>query len=639
MRKITALLEPDVALGLWTWALAELEGLGKRDRRPAVAEVEGLLDVLTFLACELALAGRHEWITDVPRLLVLHENWLLREDSPREKCLDAVSVLLRRGAPISKTVRVMAGSRDRNVRLAVARGLPLDNPEARALLEGLRADPDRYVRKLALERLPPSEPSAWWAGKFDSDPIPRLGEADDEVIAALRTAALFIDRDRQLQQAMLPQLEQALTRLPAPILFELVRRFVVFDRIAVGYGSMLAELMRRPNGSTELWTMMAKRVPTKFDHVHVHLIVRELARQWDPALVEQLCRDLLKGLVERRHQPRLDGMAMLVESLLADLWPAGLPGALVLDAWETLAADAPALAEEIMPLLHHAKIDLRPELARLLVLAERDEKLERALSATAARLDPGARHAFVERGFASPSQAVRALALEQLGTLPPDSSQGSIDATISRFWSEPALRKAITSNIQLGEAFCPFLRRQLRAHALSLREAAATLGAIGRLWGGVADGDRRDRESAAKLEQLAAWHEGATEIGPPTEEEWVAWRTLRRRRLEEEPRTSAQLLLSVRPPGPLEPDDRAVLDQLITPWRERWSGASVLAECGNDFIMDTLHLIFGLREIDEPEVLEFFEHMLSVLRGLDEPILIDQVEPQVERLRLVLQRV
>lgn len=627
MNKTKGLLEPDVAQAMWTWAWTELDAVHQCEGRPNVDEIEALLDVLTYLACELSLAGNHEWVAGLPRLLELHHGWALWEVSPRDKCLEAVSELLRRGAPISKAVEAMARARDRSVRAAVANGLPIDNPEARALLEQLRVDPDPHIRKLVSQRLPKDEPSAWWVGKFKSDPIPRLGaEASDEVIAALRTAALFVDREREQQRAMIGELGPALARLPTPILSELVGRFVTFNRIAPGYAQMIGELLRRPNGTNELWALLAPRVRNRFDYVPTELILKDISKDWEPELIERLCRELLQGLLDRRHDPRVEGMAALVDALLRDFWPPSLPGGLLLDAWQTLAADAPALAEEFLLLLHHEGVDLSGEIGRLLPLAEQDKSLVRALGCAVKRLDPESRAAFIERGMASASDKVRALALEQLATLPPDPKHGSI----TRFWSEPALRQAITNNRRLCEAFLPFLRRQLRAQTLDFSEATATLAAVARLWDGAVGPDVHvDIDRAARLEELAAWHDGASELGPPTEDEWANWRALRQEKLDTEQATPIYVL-ALRPPGPLQAMDRAVVDELMTRWRQRWREP----ERPDWLKFELLHFHHALLGFGGAELLEQLEELLAAAREIEDAILVAQMEPGLEELRL-----
>lgn len=630
------LLDPDEALALWHWVWEQLESPQDRDRddhpsRSRAHVATSLLDVLAFLACELSLAGRHEWIARLPAMLQLHHGWLMHDAPPRDKCLEALADLLHQGAPVTNAVRAMARDPDPHVRAAVAGGLRVADAEARPLLEGLLADPDRRVRTLARERLPADQPAQWWVGTFDSDPIPRLPKADDDVLAALRTVALFADREPARQRDMLPRLAEALPRLPTPILLELVRRLVAFDWAAPGYAPMLAELVRRPDGVPALWDVLVARLDRPHEWTHHYLILGQLCRDFGPDALEPLCGGLVQCLVERRKHRRAEDMARIVEGVLREHWPASLPGVRLLDAYQALA-EAPELAAIVRPLLSHPRVDLRSELPRLVELAEADDELLRVLSTTAARLDPEPRHAFVMRGLASRHDGLRALALKLLATLPLDPTQGSGHDAFSRYWAEPALRRAITSEDRLCEAFCPYLRRQLRARALDMSQAADTLRAVGRLWGGLSGDERGEEARATRLERAAEWHQGAGEVGPPTEEEWEAWRALRRQVMESKPKVQTPSLLLVRPAGPLHPDDRVVIDWIMARWRRAWAAVADPTDLRGEHVHETLGVHFGLGGIEEPYVLACLEEVLAVVEVLDDSI-VEGLERQVEALR------
>jgi hypothetical protein len=626
------LLERDDALALWNWAWAELDGPYDRVRttRSRAEIVEGLLDILTFAACELTLAGHHEWVARLPEMLKLHRNWLMDEASPERRCLESLGQLLQRGAPISKAVRAMASDRDSNVRAILAHGLRLDDPDARALLQTLTSDPDRRVRNLARQRLPDDQPSAWWVGKFDADPIPRLETVDDDVLAALRTVALFVDRDTAAQTTMLAKFHEALPLVPTAILIEVARRFVAFDWLAPGYALMLDELLRRPRGALGLWDMLLARLGKPHDSIHLELMLTELCRSLPTERQGPLCQGLLEALVEHRQSPRIAAMAQLVSGVLNRLWPSSLPGGLLLDAWESLTATAPELGKGLISLMADERVDLTRDLARLLPLAERDDSLGKVVSVTVARLEPIARRAFVTRGLGSEHHHIRVCALQQLVGLPPD-PPGSSAAAFARYWAEPALRRVIASDERLCQAFCPYLRRHLRAGALSVSEAAATLGAIGALWGGTAAADAQAWR-AARLERVMAWHGDAGEIGPPTEREWEAWRELRRQVLEDRPRVMGIELLRERPAGALHGDDRFVIDWLVDRWRRDWGSVTGAAERRNGYVGATMAVLFALVGVLDPYVIERLEQVLGQVREVDRD-LAGMLEEEIGKLR------
>lgn len=271
----------------------------------------------------------------------------------------------------------------------------------------------------------------------------------------------------------------------------------------------------------------------------------------------------------------------------------------------------------------------------MLSLAESDRALIPALSSEVAKLDPESRHAFVVRGLASDNDDLRALALRQLAELPPDPGQD----TFARYWAEPVLRRAILSDDGLCEIFCPHLRRELRAQALGLHEAATILDTIGRLWGGVTRAQVKVNEDrAASLERAAAWHQHATELGPPTEQEWAIWRALRRQAIDEEPEVSATSLLLVRPAGPMDPDDREIIDWLMARWRRARATASESGELRDDrnLLNDTLKLYFALSRVEEAHVLAAFEELLAATDRLLDDVLVEMIEEQVQKLRAAL---
>ncbi len=629
MTEFTPLLDLDDALALWDWGWNEFEQERDPSWRSRASIVGGLVDVLAFTACQLALHGHHGWIVKLPELIKINRGFFLDDDSGQDRCLEALADLLHYGAPIGKVVKALARDRNPAVRAALAQGLRATDPDARELLELLATDANASVRKLARERLPAGQPAAWWIGKFASDPVPRLPEANDEQLAALRTVALFVDRDRAQQEATLLEFGAALKLLPTPILFEFVARVVDFAWLAPGFAPMLAELLRRPAGAAKLWDMLVSRLNRPHEWAHLWFVLVELGKRIDAPLREPLCRGLLERLVEQRHSKIAGQMSQICQGVFRDLWPESLPGVLVLDAWETLAGDAPTLAADLESLL--ADVDLRSEFGRLFALAEQHEGLVHALGATVARLEPEPREAFVVRGLASANDRIRALALAQLASAPADPSPGASQAAFERYWADPALRRAIIGNAALSENFCPQLRRQLAAGELSLHETAKILSAIGRLWGGVESPDT-DEQRAERLARARAWHQDAGELGPVTEQEWARWRALRWQELDEHPDAHPGSLFAVRPPGPIDPDAHAIIERLMTRWREEWAARDP-EKVDEALVFRALALCLELPSAGKDEfVLAQLDELVAVLREFHSPLL-DVAVKNVEELR------
>lgn len=267
---------------------------------------------------------------------------------------------------------------------------------------------------------------------------------------------------------------------------------------------------------------------------------------------------------------------------------------------QRIAAQRSQAAATIRAALRMPSIDLGRAFGRLVGLAEVDEsdedfELGLAIEVTLPRLTPAEREAFVVRGLRSHNTKLRGLAQCQVVATPPVESA---QVVFEEWWSDPRLRPALFAEPRLGVAFCPFLRRRLRAGKLSLDEASATMEAIGELWGGIDDGSTEE-DRLATGEGFASWHEGAEEIGPPTCEEWEVCRSLQNRAARLGTHNVAQLL-RVRPARGLHGNDLALIERFTAQWREL---PGTLDDAMSPRVDATIVLLLALARVRDPAVL------------------------------------
>jgi len=608
------LLSVDEAHRLWTWALALLEQPREHRGIRTTQDNTDLCGNALVLAAYAATRGSDfRWVADVPRVLELVAGWLMDNSAPRwEQALRSLALLLDARAPIDRRVEKLAKSPDARVRRHIADGLDPSDPKALALLERLARDPDPSTRMKAQQKLPETKVSAWWFGAFDTDPIPRVegGAPNEAIIAALRTVADFAELPHELRMGQQEAFEQALAELPPHLRFEFAGRFLPWDW-APEYGRRVVEVLARTReGQLALGDIVQRR----FRSGRAFHFLSVLQVYLDP-LHKEKRQELLAVWLERAtsdahsvHGPMIELLAYVMRSA----WAEGGDPTPILDAWERIAGreESALLQVSLVGTLEHADLSEPRIFGRIVNLAEQHEELDSLLERSLRQVDDVTGRAFVERCMASDDDTFHGIAARHLVTSLYDPEiDGPRERVFERLWADQSSREAIFERHDLAECLSPYLREKLRKDQLGAKEAEATIQTIGRLFGGVVGSPSENRRIEAR-EHAAEWLEGRPEQGPPTEEEWEHCRSLQSGEPAENDR-AAWASLRLRPPGPLAPFEREIVDRTIEQWRKLVADE----DAGAQRLL--LRIIRGLLELETPEVKPLITSLVEECQQVD----------------------
>jgi hypothetical protein len=153
---------------------------------------------------------------------------------------------------------------------------------------------------------------------------------------------------------------------------------------------------------------------------------------------------------------------------------------------------------------------------------------------------------------------------------------------VRRLFALPRYRAMFLADGDLGKRALPLLRAELRAGQLGFEEAATTLHLVNRLYGGLAvdpmlritsepSSEQQEEERREERRALDAFLGPEHLQGPPTEEEWRAFRALRDQHQHRGVRDWGAGLMAL-PDGPWHPEDRAFLDRALAARRDGLAG-------------------------------------------------------------------
>jgi len=521
-----------------------------------------------------------------------------RQVGPYHRSLQAVSALLRAGAPADKQVRELAKSTSERVRLAVASGLVPRGPAELELLHAMAADSSAEVRSAARKSLEAAGGAPWWTGKWNSDPGARL--LPEEVAtsgAALRRVNELLDLPlSQLvyhdKETLLPELLQHLGAIPDALAVEPI------EKLCAGADHHLSE------ASTPLLLHMLGRE----GGADAFLRVLEAWSRSDKAILHELSlgrwlRDVPDG---RRAELCRKLFDFVKATPIGEQWEARrtagkMAAGALRKAWRA-EEDVTPLFEEVLRLAEDQNEEHRSEFFSAVsdVLRADDldptPLLDRLCEARVAGYPGPMRRIatqlndLIQRAPAELLRrtAERALQSDDPGTirwgaerllgdqLDPERDGDPFERARALF-ADPRLRAAMIGRAGLVSCGVAALRIDLRRGALSYPEAAATIEAIGHLYGGLTTmqlmrkrlGEEPDEEQARRehREEVASFL-GPDELrGPPTEAEWEA---LRQARAAWKPTTleaAAQYFANTLREGPWTADERAELDVFFEAFR------------------------------------------------------------------------
>jgi hypothetical protein len=473
------------------------------------------------------------------------------------------------------------------VREVVARELKPYTQWAREQLELLGHDVLTSIRKPAQEKLRKlGEVPVWW-GIFDSDPVPRLSprQASPQGKRIVRIVQAFDLHEELWTDNHWFILVEHLRALPEPLGAEVAERLLRAKSRRELRASLFSVVFLRQDAEAALGAWLVRWSQSGAPPKGTRMLGEGVA--WHPRRAIKLRAQLFAWL-RSRERPAGSGESFrkLAAEVLGYSWPAGLDPTPLLDLMLELPADDGAHAlDEILGHILEQMDSLPDVLLKRAVEAQQQgfprnwARLQQTFERIIERLSPRKLRPLARQALSSPNEQVVSWALRQLLTeLHRTSQDGSRLGAIHRFWKDARLRSVLAK--RHTALVLPLLRRELRANQLSLPEACLTMACIKTFYGGFAPSpDRSPRtpaqESASRREEREKVRDllGPPSLrGPPTREEWAAFRTLRDRDAFAESKKDEQYNFSeleIAPPGKeWHPADRAFFTRAIKWWFE-----------------------------------------------------------------------
>ena len=484
--------------------------------------------------------------------------------------IDALAVSVLGGLDVAQLEPVLGQLDDWMIAKVVA-VLDPEHADALALLQRLADDPRADVATAACRRLGPRRQWRWWAGILEHDPSEAHAD-DPAIVDALARACAALGRDNPAATpGQASELRAAVEGLPAslaiPLLEAGVRTFPFAGlRTAEPDRRLLVEL-HALGGVDALERALRRMLPTQDETEYaLQQVVPWFVPLPDAARIELALR-LLKW-TDDADVPTCRGVARFV----GRTWPRSrAPVPLI----EWLIEHGRSRHLVPATLLRHAIQDCRAELEvygeRLLELAQAEPVLLSEMSelytALGEWVPEDQLRRLVDIAAASTHKRLRVWALEHRTARLAPTDAAEREALAEAWLADPQMRELIADSSDCCMRLLPWLRRRLRAGALSLAEANKVMSTIGQLYGGVLSarlttGATSELEAAEERKQkqamLGVWVDVPT--GPPTAEEWTRLRALAHELLATSERPMSVLM--ERPVGPWRPEDLALLDEL-----------------------------------------------------------------------------
>jgi hypothetical protein len=501
-----------------------------------------------------------------------------------------IEELLRQGGELSPQVRALARHERPFIRMQLAWGLrPRAAPEL-SLLKELASDPVAEVREAARSSLGAQQETGWWQGKFSRDPLLALSPEEQERLGPVFEELSPLLDNRRLSAEQAARLTALAEQLPDEALLDLARTLLADYELARFGGFLpLGGLALRRGGAGALLYRLLARWSSHSRGYSAGETAAEMLRELPVEVRLDACRELLALIAAAEPAARAAykgpnpyrGAATVV----AKAWPAEADPSPVLEAILALPeapGEVDASGSTLCDLFRRKDLDTAPLLERFLsahlsgckgpwsrVAGAVREVLERA---SPERLRPAAGRA-LESGDDS---LVAWGLLGLLGRLHDPDRDPAPTLLLQGFFEDPRYRRLIYEHSYdgLGQRALPFTRAELRRGSLGFLEAAQTMLAIDRVYGGLVDtiGDEEDEGAyQRKLQaELDAFLGPGERRGPPTEEEWRRYRAARDAHAfpASEELKGWSKALQIFPVGEWSPEDRAFLQRAIGRYRE-----------------------------------------------------------------------
>jgi hypothetical protein len=589
-------------------AFAAIDAVFARDddddrdqRRRDKEQIEAAVEALRFCAVAAGHLGEPALLPFIAQAIDVCDRFDDHAEDHRTMLGHGLTRLLDRGAPVDADVRELAIHDDARIRAAVARGLRPRGDAEIALLEALSIDAIAEVRNAANKTLSTVRDVPWWAGKFASDPLARLSEAE-----ALRHKPAFerisamLDQPRYALVKSEGELVEHVASLPDLLAVELAEKVLSgTDPYRTRFIALGTMMLARPGGVDALARLCALWNDDNgyVDGKETAKMLMPLADDARVAACMQLAT-LAVGLPEKARTSQTGSAGRLLGETAGHAFPAGADLTPLLDLMlglppveEEYAIDwvAYGLGEAFdadgadpTPILDRALA------ARLAGYPGAWKRLGRHIDTLLARAPASAVRPFAERALESDDDGSIKWALEQLlGPTHDETRDPPKTELVARFLGDPRYRKAVIETAALSQLAIPLLRAELRAGTLDFATAVTTMNLIGEVYGGVVApsmrpvgrsrsdaSEKAESQRRARREELEAFLGPPDLRGPPTDEEWTQLRELRALRAAV-PGEELDCLFGALPSGPWSPEDRAFLDQAIARFDLQDGGALI----------------------------------------------------------------
>ncbi len=571
----------------------------------------------------------------------------------RRAAAAAIRATLAAGAAVTKHVWELARHADAALRTAVAAGLPPAGEDARRILEALVCDPVAEVRTAAKENLGRIQPTYWWQGKFSADPLATLPEADRARLEpALQRLSELLDSRYFHRDEHADEILRLLGELPDRLAVEAAERTLGAGHFYQSLPKQVGALLLQRPGGVDALRRVCQAAPAADHHDHFDVPVKEILQAVPSDRRGTVCLEMLAVAVRapdserRQHRSAPVGFA---EALVA-AWPCEEDPSPILDAALSLpTVEGPAIdwvRWTLAGFFKRADLDFTHVWPRL--FQARLEGYPGPWNGLGHHVDPALDRAPIGPLRAAAEQATagedRVLLVWGMATLlqcaydpERDPPRGEF---VRRLHQIPKCRDAALESYGLRDWFLPAFREELRAGRLDLKHAGEIMESIDRLWGGLiasfqneASPENRATKQAEARSKLPDALGPAEIQGPPTPEEWRAYRAARERDAFVD-WSAWHTALRVLPEGPWWPEDRALTDRAIQRWRDADEGSSLaLAHTlGMKPTLQDLPLFDEFARKGDAEDLEFYARLKDCAEralGIEPPAAADDSE--VER--------
>ena len=565
------------------------QGLGRR-QRTMWERMSASREALRF-CCAAAALLRDPQLIDIPvRALEVAERSDDYPTTARTIASDALTKLLRAGAPITADIIELATSEVAELREAVADGLVPRGPVETQWLETLAGDANSSVRNAAKKSLGDSLKVLWWTGKFDSDPLARMSEEQGLACKdAIERLAVLLAEPPHKQANASEEIAACARQLPAPLALEVVGRCILALPAGWVKDSALGPcLLQSPGRLAILETILLEWMRTTSGMVFATVTVAAWGAACSQEVREGLRVELLSFLKTPPHY-ELSGLAEYHSpiksycALLVAVWPPELDASPLIDllVGDSDSENVPSrlpVSELLGDKLTYPSALERIADARVAGYPGRWERVAHSCTAILLRLQNAELRPIADRAALSEDKKTTIWAWELLlNRLLDPERDGTRQEVLAKLCADPAHLAVVRSSSELTLMALGVLRPMLSSGQLDFKTASLLLNRIDDCWGGVIGPMSWSVISSRLRHPRSPVPDGLPSQwqGPPTQDEWAILRRLRDAALAAAEPEAHSTALNTLPAGPWAPEDQPLLDELLRGWEQRLPHAEI----------------------------------------------------------------